>query len=112
MADYRKYEQLLQQKKRELLQLSSDAEYAEKPVELDQQSIGRLSRMDAIQGQQMAQASKRRREQALQRIDAALRRIAEGDYGYCVECGEDLDPKRLEIDPTAQLCVQCLSDNE
>jgi DnaK suppressor protein len=79
------------------------------PVELDQQAIGRLSRMDALQVQAMAQETSRRRARELRRIEAALARIDEGDYGYCLECGEEIAVRRLELDPAAPLCVGCAS---
>jgi RNA polymerase-binding transcription factor len=78
-----------------------------KPVELDQSKIGRLSRMDALQGQAMAQATVRRRQNELQRIEAALLRLAAGDYGYCVSCDEEIAPKRLELDPSTPICILC-----
>jgi len=78
-----------------------------RPVELDQQRQGRLSRMDALQAQQMSQALVRRRAQTLRRIDAALERLAEGEFGYCISCGEEIDIKRLEIDPTTPQCADC-----
>ena len=81
-------------------------------VELDQARVGRLSRMDAMQAQQMAQASGRRRELMLRRITAALARIDSGDYGVCESCDESINPKRLEFDPTAVLCIQCASKAE
>ncbi|NBC95867.1 MAG: TraR/DksA family transcriptional regulator [Deinococcus-Thermus bacterium] len=81
----------------------------QKTVELDQQSVGRLARMDALQNQAMAQAGGRRREGLARRIDAALARIAEGTYGECLDCGEDIPEKRLELDPTTPLCVSCAS---
>lgn len=77
------------------------------PVKLDQQSVGRLSRMDALQVQAMAQAEEARRQQRLRLIDAALRRIDEGEYGYCVSCGDDIPGKRLAFDPAAARCVDC-----
>ena len=77
------------------------------PVELDQQSVGRLSRMDAMQQQEMAQAEARRRTSDLARIEIALNRLAEGEYGWCAECGEAIAYKRLEIDPAAHLCIGC-----
>ncbi|QLC25831.1 TraR/DksA family transcriptional regulator [Parasphingopyxis algicola] len=80
-----------------------------KPVELDQQSVGRLSRMDAMQQQAMADAEARRRQSDIARIDAALRRIDEGEYGWCLSCGEAIAAKRLEIDPMATQCVACAS---
>ena len=81
-------------------------------VELDQARVGRLSRMDAMQAQQMAQASGRRRELMLHRVAAALARIDNGDYGVCQSCDESINPQRLEIDPTAVLCIQCASKAE
>lgn len=77
------------------------------PVTLDQQSVGRLSRMDAMQVQAMAQAEEARRQQRLRLIDAALRRIDEGEYGYCVACGDEIAPGRLASDPAAPRCVAC-----
>jgi len=77
------------------------------PVELDQQSVGRLSRMDAMQQQEMAQAEARRRTSDLARIEMALNRIAEDEYGWCAECGEAIAYGRLEIDPAAHLCISC-----
>jgi DnaK suppressor protein len=81
-------------------------------VELDQTKVGRLSRMDAMQAQAMAQASQQRRAQMLRRIDAALRRIEEDEYGDCRACDEPINPKRLEFDPTADLCIACASKAE
>lgn len=78
-----------------------------KPVALDQTSVGRLSRMDAMQQQAMALATERRRKVALARIDAALARIEAGDYGWCVQCGEAIAPKRLALDPATPTCVAC-----
>lgn len=91
-------------------QLSGEDEGAaewRKPVELDQQSVGRLSRMDAMQQQAMADAEARRRQTDIARIDAALTRIEEGDYGWCLTCGEAIAEKRLAIDPMATRCISC-----
>ena len=80
---------------------------ARQPVELDQTSVGRLSRMDALQVQAMQMETERRRHQELQRIDAALARIEDGEFGYCAVCGEDIEAKRLEHDPTVPACITC-----
>lgn len=85
---------------------------ATKPVELDQASIGRLSRMDAMQAQEMAQEAARRRQQQLTKVDAALRRIDSGDYGFCFVCGEEIDPRRLTADPTHTRCIGCADKRE
>ncbi|MBX3496943.1 MAG: TraR/DksA family transcriptional regulator [Parvibaculum sp.] len=77
------------------------------PVALDQQSVGRLSRMDAMQSQAMAQATEKRRHQRMAQIEAAFRRMEAGEYGYCASCGEAIAEKRLAADPAAHLCVGC-----
>ncbi len=81
-------------------------------VELDQTSVGRLSRIDALQSQQMALATQRRRIGEIARIDAALGRLDEGTYGACVVCGEDIAPKRLDLDPAAPNCLRCAQAGE
>lgn len=78
-----------------------------KPVQLDQTSVGRLSRMDALQVQAMQLETERRRGQERQRIVAALARLDDGEFGYCAVCGEDIEPKRLEHDPTVPACITC-----
>lgn len=93
---------------REELTGLADAHVADHaPVELDQTMVGRLSRMDALQGQAMAQEVARRRETEIKRIEAALKRMDEGDYGYCVRCGEKIAVRRLELDPAAATCIDC-----
>jgi len=81
-------------------------------VELDQARVGRLSRMDAMQAQAMAQASGQRREMMLREIASALKRIDDGGYGVCEGCDEPINPKRLEVDPTVRLCIDCASASE
>jgi len=76
-------------------------------VKLDQTTVGRLSRMDALQNQAMQVETERRREIELKRIDAALKRLDEGDYGVCASCGEYIQPKRLDMDPATPVCVDC-----
>jgi DnaK suppressor protein len=77
------------------------------PVELDQACVGRLTRMDAIQRQEMAQETARRRLRQLAEIAGALRRIDSGDFGYCFACGEEIDFRRLRVDPTCTRCIGC-----
>ncbi len=77
------------------------------PVMLDQSRVGRLSRMDALQVQAMAQAQERRRRAERQRIEVALERLADGTWGLCTECGEAIAGARLDFDPTVALCIRC-----
>ena len=83
------------------------AEEAGETVELDQTRVGRLSRMDALQAQQMALETERRNRARLLLVQRALERIERGEYGDCLACGEPIDPRRLEADPTATRCIAC-----
>ena len=76
-------------------------------VVLDQQSVGRLSRMDAMQQQAMANATHQRRLQEKSRLQAALQRITAGEFGYCADCGDDIPDARLDLNPAVQLCIGC-----
>lgn len=78
------------------------------PVSLDD-PIGRLSRMDAIQSQQMALAGLTRLRQRLERVRRALARIDEPDFGACESCGEPIGFDRLEFEPETGRCVRCAS---
>jgi DnaK suppressor protein len=91
----------------ELEAVRESGDEAAKPVELDQQRFGRISRMDALQAQAMSAAGRERRRVEMQRIDAALARLERGEYGQCFDCGEAIDPRRLDADPAVTLCVAC-----
>ncbi len=76
-------------------------------VELDQTRVGRLSRMDAMQQQAMAQAVHARAAARMQQISAALDRIETGDYGFCQNCGELIGARRIDADPAIATCIDC-----
>ncbi len=104
----------LQRLRQQMLSMQQDIQEQEaefkgdgRPVELDQNKVGRLSRMDAMQMQQMALETSRRRQQHLLKIEAALGRIESGEYGYCLRCDEEIDVRRLFVDPTNTLCIKC-----
>jgi DnaK suppressor protein len=101
------FRNLLEELKAELLVADESGLQAEEVVELDQTRVGRLSRMDALQAQAMSMETGRRRRLHLQEIDDALERVETGDYGDCFECGELINPKRLEANPRTALCIRC-----
>jgi DnaK suppressor protein len=107
MIDLNLAQNRLAAKKNELSDLSELSSESRDPVALDQQSVGRLSRMDAIQQQAMSQATEQKRKYDLIRIESTERRLRDGDYGYCEECGEEIPDGRLAIDPMAECCVNC-----
>jgi DnaK suppressor protein len=101
--------------KKKLLEQKSDLQLQEKEykeasstVELDQTRVGRISRMDAMQGQQMALESARRRQQQIKKIDGALQRIEIKEYGHCFVCGKTISLPRLSANPTSTRCVDCV----
>jgi len=102
-----RYRPRLEAEQAELRVISHDARNTRRPVELDQQSVGRLSRMDALQGQAMAQGVEARRAGRLRAIAAALSRINGSEFGFCEDCGEFIGFKRLDADPCLARCVGC-----
>lgn len=104
-ADY--YEAKLIERRKALLEEDRLSAADRAPVALDQESVGRLSRIDAMQVQAMALAQQRRRQSELGAINSALRRLEEGEFGYCIKCGEEIAPERLEHNPAVATCIAC-----
>ena len=82
---------------------------AAETVQLDQAAVGRVSRIDAIQRQRMAEAQQRRNALRQKQIDVALKYFAEGEYGWCRRCGDPVDYRRLKARPESPACVPCMS---
>lgn len=111
-TDLQKFKQLLELQRNELMSSQQKAQSSIQTVELDQSSVGRVSRVDALQSQSMAIETTRLRQQQLRKISTALALIESGDYGYCSICDDEIDPRRLEIDPASTMCVPCASKQE
>lgn len=110
--DVERFRQKLLTLKTDLEATADTRQDAGQRVELDQTRVGRLSRMDAMQGQAMAKATQQRAALQLRKIDAALCRIEAGEYGECLECGVFIAEKRLQADPTAAFCIACAEARE
>lgn len=104
-----KFRERLDQEAAELRASDSATQEDRAPVELDQTSVGRLSRMDAMQQQAMASAQSRRRSGRLRAIELALKRMDDGEFGWCQECGDEIPAGRLDLDPCVPNCVACAS---
>jgi len=107
-----KFQQLLLQQQQDLLEVEHTSAESAKPVVLDQTRVGRLSRMDALQSQAMSIETQQRRKLQLQKITAALKRIDDEEFGFCLGCEEPINENRLCIDPCATLCIDCASAKE
>jgi len=103
------YRDLLQNRLNSLMDQAASNTDARETVILDQTSVGRLSRMDAMQQQAMAKATETNRQAEIAALKLALQRLESGEYGVCEDCGEDIPLKRLELAPTARRCVACIS---
>lgn len=97
----------LLQLREELRQSLAMSASAADSVALDQSRVGRLSRMDAMQQQQMQRATRSACQQRLRAVEHALTLMAEGEYGWCERCGEEIDPRRLQVRPESALCLAC-----
>lgn len=104
-----RFRDLIETRLRELAAEDAMGRDSQAIVTLDQQAVGRLSRMDALQSQAMAKAHQSRRDVQAHRLCAALVRLEQGEYGACEDCGEWIAEKRLELDPAAAKCISCAS---
>ncbi len=97
----------LLQRKAELEEFGEASKAGSEVVELDQTRMGRLSRMDAMQAQQMSLELVRRSQLELRQVEGALRRLEQDDYGMCKDCGEAISIGRLQVNPSATSCINC-----
>ena len=101
------FKRLLLEKLKELELQDDLGSQGQKTVKLDQQAVGRLSRMDALQSQAMSKATAQRRDLEKQKINLALKRIIADEFGFCEDCGEEISKARLTLDPTVMRCISC-----
>jgi len=110
--DIKKFKMILESMREKAEKLSKSTTESRKPVELDQTKFGRVTRMDALQFQAMQLEIERRRTLEIKQIDSALQRINIGDFGYCVNCGNEINFKRLENNPLTPACIECANLSE
>ncbi len=101
------YRQIIEDEISKLKAEISSLSELDKPISPDS-AIGRLSRMEAIQAQSIAQSSLRSKKMRLQRLESALLRVSRGGYGLCSVCEEEISEKRLRIAPESTVCMDCL----
>lgn len=82
-------------------------EEAVRPVELDQQAVGRLSRMDSLQSQHLSRNLQERERVRYTALQRALQRMEKGTYRVCTECGDPIEPGRLMVMPEGEHCPAC-----
>lgn len=100
------FRQRLQAMEIEIASLLGKTTEGSKPVDLDL-PIGRLTRADAIQMQNMAALNKRQLEIKLKQIEGALAAFGDGSYGSCRNCGGEIHSARLDARPETPFCIDC-----
>ena len=108
----RELEGVLRELESELRGTLGRAAEGAKPVELDQSSVGRISRIDALQAQHLAKASARNLELRLQQVTQALHLLSQEEYGFCRLCEEPIGYRRLRARPETPLCLRCQGARE
>lgn len=108
--DLQTFRETLENRLVELDRNTAASRESREPVALDQASIGRLSRMDAMQQQAMALAAENRRQVERKKLVAALERLDRDELGDCVRCGDEIGRDRLEFDATITLCRACMKN--
>lgn len=107
ILDKKALQQRIERKIDELEGLIALSQKSRDAVELDQTRQGRVSRQDALMQQEMAKAAHVRREVELSRLKQAIERLQTEDYGYCLNCDEEIGKARIENDPAVTLCISC-----
>jgi DnaK suppressor protein len=111
LSEQEKFRPVVEAKIAEVTELLAAEDETAKPVAPDA-AIGRLSRVDAMQMQQMSLEARRQREALKSRLDRALRLLDDGEYGTCPKCEDDIAINRLEAMPDAIFCFDCASAME
>ena len=100
------YQKLLQKSLEEIEDYLAKTEESAEAVSPDK-SLGRLSRMEAMQDQQLILEARRRKKIQKVAVLSALQRIENGQFGICIFCGKPIASQRLEVAPESSACVSC-----
>lgn len=102
-----KYKKLLEENLENVKKDIQDLTESSKPIK-PENSLGRLTRMDAIGQKSINDHALNNAKLKRQKIEAALKRIKEDEFGYCVECGDEISEKRLNAVPESPQCMECI----
>ena len=97
-----KIKNLIDQFTDELAKLEEDT----KPI-APENSLGRISRMDAINNKSVVEAAVRTKRQKLNSLKIAMTKIDMADFGTCTLCGQNIQEGRLLFMPESHRCIRC-----
>jgi len=104
--DLERYQKKLEELISDIESYLKKSEDSAAAVEPDK-GLGRLSRMEAMQDQQMVLELRRRKKRQLLEVGNAISRIEQNSYGYCIFCTKLISRERLDAFPEVQTCVNC-----
>lgn len=84
----------------------ADLEESSRPVVPDV-SLGRLTRMDAIGQKSINEAALNNTKLKKEKLLATLKRIDSDEFGFCIDCGDEINTKRLLAAPWSTVCMDC-----
>lgn len=109
--DLKRFKELLAQRKQEIMNTADNTK--EQGLGFDPDDLpDEVDLASTEAGQSMNLRLRDREVTLLKKIDEALKKIDDGEYGICESCGDDIDVKRLEARPVTDLCVRCKEDQE
>jgi len=105
-AEKEELRQAMLQKMERLKEDILDLEELTKPI-APENAIGRVSRMDAINNRSVNEAALRQARVKLAKLENAISKIDEPDFGKCSRCGQPIPIKRILFMPESTRCVNC-----
>lgn len=109
--DLKKFRELLDLRKKEILDQAESTK--EKGIAFDPDDLPDEVDLASSEADQSMNLRLRDRERVLLRkVEKAIEKIEKGEYGTCESCGEDIEVKRLEARPVADLCIRCKEEQE
>lgn len=105
------FRQQLKEEKKRLLKKA--AHTIENEIELSKDDMADEADLaSALTDQNLSLRLRGRERYLMEKIDLALERIDEGEFGECVVCGEDIALKRLRARPVTTMCIACKEEQE
>ncbi|RME61512.1 MAG: conjugal transfer protein TraR [Candidatus Dadabacteria bacterium] len=109
--DLEKFRKILLEEKKKILQhLQELSESSEEELQFGSGDDADLASLEISQANLTKIGTREAR--LLKKIDYSLKKIEEGTYGICENCGEEINVKRLEARPVATLCIDCKNEQE
>lgn len=109
--ELKRFKEILTERRQQVMQAADHSR--EEGLGVDQNDLPDEVDLASTEADQSLLLRLRDRENVLlKKIDKALKKIEEGDYGTCDVCGEDIDTKRLEARPVTDLCIRCKEEQE